>query len=316
MRMHTSPTVNHQPRQASPPQQRVRARIWSLTLALAALAPCSPRADTIAPLSTAGLRALVEQPGRLEAVQPIDGGKSFSAYLVAYRHAGLQLHALVAVPLTPAPPQGYPVVVANHGFHPDPPRYGITPEGRNWRPGNYYRTVPAAYAAAGFLVVMPDYRGHNVSEGREFTTSPQASAYYAEDVVALLAGIDTLDHADTRNIFMWGHSMGGPVTINAALALARSRVHVRGASLWSTVATTPLPSDLSIPVLLQHAVGDKSTDHRNSVELVSALAASGHPAVLRSHSGSDHFFADAQFDTAVARDIKFFRGLMANDSPR
>ena len=316
MRMQISRLIDQRSRQRIPARRLSRKWICSITLALVALAPSALCADTVAPLQTAGLRALVDQANRLEPAGPIDGGNSFSAYLVAYRHAGLRLHALVAVPLTPPPPQGYPVLVANHGFHPDPPRYGITPEGRNWRPGNYYRPVPAAYAAAGFLVVMPDYRGHNVSEGREFTTSPLASAYYAEDVVALLAAMDTIDHADTHNVFMWGHSMGGPVTIEAALAVVGSRVHVRGASLWSTVATTQRLADLTIPLLLQHALGDKSTDHRNSAELASALAALGKAASLYSHSGSDHFFAGAQFDTAVARDIDFFRSLMATNGPR
>jgi len=311
----TDSSLNHI-RWSTGVERLAHAWVCGVTLALAGWAPGGLCADAAALVPLAPLLAQADQATRLERLGPIDGGSSFSAYLLAYRHAGLRLYALVAVPLTPPPPQGYPVLVANHGFHPDPPRYGITPEGRDWRPGNYYRPVPAAYTAAGFLVIMPDYRGHNASEGREFTTGPLAVANYAEDVAAVLTAIGTIDGADARNLFMWGHSMGGPVTIKAALAVARSKVIVRGASLWSTVATAQDLSGLTTPLLLQHAVNDKSTHHRNSVDLASALAALGKGSSLHSVPGSDHFFAGAQFDAAVARDLAFFRSLMTSDGSR
>ena len=211
--------------------RRRRFLAGAAALALPAAGRADPLPDRLpAPLSLDSLRTLAPRSTVLQRVGDIDGGPGFSAYLVAYRHAGLRLHAMVAVPATPPPQQGHPVLVANHGFHPDPPRYGFTPEGRDWRPGNYYRPVPAAYAAAGFLVVLPDYRGHHQSEGREFTPLRLASAYYAEDVVALLGGLQQLDDADTNNVFLWGHSMGGPVTLMALLASGRAR----GASLWAT----------------------------------------------------------------------------------
>jgi dipeptidyl aminopeptidase/acylaminoacyl peptidase len=57
------------------------------------------------------------------------------------------------------------------------------------------------------------------------------SRYYAEDVLALLSALADIDGADPDNVFMWGHSMGGEVTLRALLATDR----VRGASLWSSV---------------------------------------------------------------------------------
>jgi dipeptidyl aminopeptidase/acylaminoacyl peptidase len=167
----------------------------------------------------------------LEFERALDPGPGFRAYLVSYRSAGLKVHALVAVPDGEAPPQGYPVIVANHGTHPDPPRYGFTAEGVDSRPGDYYRSVPALFTAHGFMVVMPDYRGHNSSEGGEYARGFLASSYFAEDVLALLSALPSLEHADTGNVFMWGHSLGGEVTLKALLATDR----VRGASLWSAV---------------------------------------------------------------------------------
>ncbi len=167
----------------------------------------------------------------LTVLRPLDDGPNFSAHLVAYESGGLELRALVAVPHAEPPAEGYPVLVANHGHHPDPPQYGISADGRDARPGDYYRSIPALYAGHGFIVVMPDYRGHNDSEGAEFTDGMLESAYYTEDVVALLAGLADIGEADLGNVFMWGHSMGGEVTLRALLVSTR----VRGASLWSSV---------------------------------------------------------------------------------
>jgi dipeptidyl aminopeptidase/acylaminoacyl peptidase len=167
----------------------------------------------------------------LTLVGDVDGGTGFSAYLYSYDSAGLKVHAMVAVPSTLPPETGYPVLVANHGHHPDPPQYGITAQGKDWRPGDYYRRIPELFAAKGFMVVMPDFRGHNNSEGLEFTEGMLESSYYTEDALNLLAGLSSLDRADKDNIFMWGHSMGGEVTLRSLLATDR----VRGATIWSTV---------------------------------------------------------------------------------
>ena len=87
------------------------------------------------------------------------------------------------------------------------------------------------FVARGFAVVMPDYRGHNNSEGFEFTEGMLESSYYTDDVLNLVAGLDDLPNIDTDRLFMWGHSMGGEVTLRALLATDR----VRAASMWSSV---------------------------------------------------------------------------------
>lgn len=172
-----------------------------------------------------------EHATRLEFVRDLEPGSGYSAHLVSYVSAGLKVYAYVAVPTTAMPARGYPVLIANHGTHPDPPRYGYTAAGVDARPGDYYRSVPGLYTAHGFMVVMPDYRGHNASEGGEYARGFLASNYYAEDVLALVAALPALARADARNVFMWGHSLGGEVTLKALLATDR----IRAASLWSTV---------------------------------------------------------------------------------
>ena len=183
-----------------------------------------------APLSMTQLRAL-KVPVSVTYVRDLGRGDGYAAYLVSYYSAGLKIHAMVAQPTTAAPASGFPVLVVNHGFHPTPQRYGMTDDGVDARPGDYYRRIPSLYAKAGFLVLMPDYRGHNISEGLEYTKGLLASGYYTQDVLALLNGIHEIKHADSKNVFMWGHSLGGEVTLRTLLASGL----VKGASLWSSV---------------------------------------------------------------------------------
>ena len=182
------------------------------------------------PLSIEAMRADTHT-ATLTFERPLEDGPSFSAYLVSYRSSGLKVYAMVAVPNTPKPKAGYPVLVANHGFVPTPENYGITAEGIDSRPGDYYRDVPDIYAREGFLVVMPDYRGHNISEGIEFTTGFLATNYYTLDVLALLSALPGLDDADLDKLFMWGHSLGAEIALRTLLVDGS----IRGASLWSPV---------------------------------------------------------------------------------
>ena len=82
----------------------------------------------------------------------LDDGPSFSAYLVSYLSDGLKVHAMVAVPNRDMPEAGFPILIANHGYVPEPGKYGITAAGIDSRPGDYYRSVPELYASRGFLV--------------------------------------------------------------------------------------------------------------------------------------------------------------------
>ncbi len=182
------------------------------------------------PLSIEAMRA-DRHTATLTFERALGDGPSFSAYLVSYRSSGLKVYAMVAVPNTPKPKAGYPVLVANHGFVPTPENYGITAEGIDSRPGDYYRDVPDIYAREGFLVVMPDYRGHNISEGFDFTTGFLATNYYTLDILALLSALPGLDDADLDKLFMWGHSLGGELALRTLLVDGS----IRGASLWSPV---------------------------------------------------------------------------------
>ncbi|MDX1517799.1 MAG: alpha/beta fold hydrolase [Woeseiaceae bacterium] len=284
-------------------------------LAIGLLAACSESGDREQgdgstrrpPLAIEALRATAFGT-TLRYVRDLDDGPGFSAYLVAYDVGDLSLHAMVAAPDMPTPEDGYPVVVANHGYVPDPRKYGITSDGRDARPGDYYRAVPELFTSRGFLTVLPDYRGHNSSEGIEYVDPDVYTAigYYAEDVAALLAALGDIDQADTDRVYVWSHSMGGPVSLRALLATGG----VRAASFWSTMDVDnlrPHLAGLKAPVILHHAVGDPAAAYGNSTRFADALRNLGREPALHSYDSNDHFFQGDIQQLAADRDALFFR---------
>lgn len=251
------------------------------------------------------------EPG-LNFEHELPDGQSFTAYLVSYDSDGLKVHAMVAVPKIEAPAQGFPVVIANHGYVPDPRLYGIGADGVNSRPGDYYRSVPELYASRGFLTILPDFRGHNNSEGYEQIKSQDRGnmaaivAAYGADVSALLPHLDEIDMLDLDRVFMWSHSMGGGVSMHALL----DTDIVKASSFWATMSVTDMSgrfAALDGPVMIQHSNDDASTKSQNSRDLADALQAINHPVTLRLYVGAAHLFEGDIREIAADRDAKFFR---------
>ena len=282
---------------------------------------------------------------------PYPGGKNYAATLLTYKSDSSKVHALVATPLVHRAHQ-YPIVVANHGFHPDPPNYGVSADGSDWRPGDYYRSIPSAFAEHGFIVVMPDYRGHNKSEGSDVVNLALATTKYSEDVVSLLPHLADIPHADPSRIYMWGHSMGGDVTLRAL----QQTDQIKAASIWSTVGgeqweqmyyysrkpltlDTHLPVDgeqmaqlrtelstspwrslepilniekISTPLNLHHALGDTGALYAWSRRIASRLAYLDKPHTFYTYAGSDHLFRGDQFRLAIERDVALFNQLVSS----
>jgi dipeptidyl aminopeptidase/acylaminoacyl peptidase len=70
-----------------------------------------------------------------------------------------------------------------------------------------------AFARDGYIVFRSDYRGHGESEGE--ASGGYGSPAYTIDVLNGLASVKRLPEADPERIGMWGHSMGGFITLRA-----------------------------------------------------------------------------------------------------
>lgn len=260
-----------------------------------------------------------------ELTESRPGLPGLKRYDVAYSADGLRQYAMVLEPDGQAPAEGWPVVVMAHGYHPDPPNYGRIENGETDRPGDYYRGVPTAFAREGFLVVLPDYRGHNASEGLYFTQGPDAMRWYARDVIAAVRALPSLATADPRHVFLWGHSMGARVSLHVAGAMGGE---LAGVSLWSTAAAPDFSlqmadsgfagqgshggSDPWPPVRLHHGDRDAVTPLGPALELRADLEGAGVAVDLHVYDTQDHLFSADDLERAVQRDVQWFRVLLGD----
>ena len=149
-------------------------------------------------------------------------GINYGQYVASYQSDGLKIFALLTVPNGPKPATGWPVIIFNHGYIP-PTVYRTTER---------YVAHVDAFARHGYIVFKPDYRGFGSSQGTP------VSAYGApDDTVDVLNAVTTMQRyadADPDRIGMWGHSMGGNITLRALVVDPRIKVAV----IWAGVNAT------------------------------------------------------------------------------
>lgn len=167
------------------------------------------------PLSIEALRN-GEYPGSdLIIEQELAPGSNYQRYIVSYKSEGLKQFALLTVPNADPPEGGYPAIVFNHGYIP-PAQYKTTER---------YVAYTDAFSRNGYVVLKPDYRGHGNSEGQ--ASGGYGSNGYTIDVLNAVGSIKKLSSPSTslgedrlplinpNSIGMWGHSMGGFITLRS-----------------------------------------------------------------------------------------------------
>ncbi|MFQ5961267.1 MAG: alpha/beta hydrolase family protein [Candidatus Methylomirabilales bacterium] len=151
-------------------------------------------------------------------------GSNYHRYIASYRSEGLKINALLTVPLGNEPESGWPVVVLNHGY--------IQPH--LFQTAERYVLPIDDIASDGYIVFRPDYRGHHRSDG----VARRGYGYrdYAVDVLSAIEAIKSFDSADPDRIGMWGHSMGGQITLRSMVVSE----DIRAGVIWAGVVA-PYP---------------------------------------------------------------------------
>lgn len=114
------------------------------------------------------------------------------------------------------------LILFNHGY--------IPPE--QYRTTDRYVAYVEAFARNGYIVFKPDYRGNGSSQG-----SPEGAYYsvaYTVDVLNALASMKKYVDADPNRIGLWGHSMGGNITLRALVISS----DIKAAVIWGGVVGT------------------------------------------------------------------------------
>ena len=155
------------------------------------------------PLEIEAMRAR-EYPGSdIVIEQELDPGVNYKRYYVSYLSEGLKIYALMTVPNGEIPATGWPVIIFNHGYI--PPDVYVTTE--------RYVAYVDLIARSGYIVFRSDYRGHDRSEGE--ARGAYSSPDYTIDVLNAVASMKRYPDADPNRIGMWGHSMGGYITLRS-----------------------------------------------------------------------------------------------------
>lgn len=164
----------------------------------------SPSPINANPLSLAFMRSQKYPGSDIKVEQTLPDGSNYKRYIVSFYSESLKEYAYMTIPKSPKPPNGYPVIIFNHGYQ-IPELY--TPQ------GNYVAYMDAL-AKQGYIIFKPDYRGNGKSEG-----SP-SSAYFSSDYdiddLNAIASIKRYPDANPEKIGIWGHSMGGNITLRTS----------------------------------------------------------------------------------------------------
>lgn len=184
--------------------------------------PQATATSVLHPMSIAAMRAGSYPGSEITIVKELDRGLNYRRYYAYYLSEGLKIYALLTIPNGDPPEGGFPAIVFNHGYIPP----------------NVYRTTERylAYvdeiAKAGYVVFRIDYRGHDASEGE--ATGAYGSPGYQIDVLNAVASIKQLAGVNPDKIGMWGHSMGGYLTLRTMVISKDVKVGV----IWAGVVAS------------------------------------------------------------------------------
>jgi uncharacterized protein len=178
--------------------------------------PTQTMEQALYPYTIEGLRAHKYRSGKITIRETLLETDDFSRYLIEYPSDGLTITGILQVPTSGEPP--YPVIVMNHGF------FSRT----IYSSGDGTDRAAEFLNRRGYLTVSSDYRTWAEAETGE-------SLYYsglAIDVINLMNALSSFPQADMMRIGMWGHSMGGGVTLKV-LTMDR---RIKAAVLYSSVS--------------------------------------------------------------------------------
>ncbi len=163
----------------------------------------TPTQTPIHPLSIEYLRQQDYAGEGLTIERELKPGVNYDRYIASYLSEGDKNFALLTVPRGEKPASGWPVIIFNHGYIP-PYQYRTTER---------YVAYVDGFARNQYIVFRPDYRGHGNSEG--YAQGAYSHPGYTIDVLNAVEAMKNYAESDPDRIGMWGHSMGGWITLRS-----------------------------------------------------------------------------------------------------
>lgn len=157
---------------------------------------------SVSPFSIMGMREKLYPGSHFASVQTLSKRNNYKRYIVSYISDGLTQYGLLTVPTGDKPASGWPAILFNHGYIP-PGQYSTV---------DSYASFVDAFASSGYVVFKPDYRGNANSQGTP--TQPYVSPDYITDSMNALSSLKKYVNGNPKKIGVFGHSMGGNITLH------------------------------------------------------------------------------------------------------
>ena len=171
--------------------------------------------ELVFPYTIEGLRQHDFNSGTIHIRSVLNESDRFTSYLIDYPSDGLTITGVMQVPVGEGP---FPVILMNHGFF----------SRSVYNPGDGTDRASAFLAEHGYITLASDYRSWAGSDiGNSFFYSGLVI-----DVINLLNVIPSIKAADPERVGMWGHSMGGGITMKVLTIDQR----IKAAVLYSPVS--------------------------------------------------------------------------------
>jgi dipeptidyl aminopeptidase/acylaminoacyl peptidase len=175
--------------------------------------------EPLHPIAIEEMRKYEPHSSPIVIEETLADGSNFKRYIASYTSDGLKIYGLFTVPKSDVPKGGFPAIVFLHGYL-SPPTYKTLER---------YVAYQNGFAAAGYVTFKPDLRGHGKSEGK--SVSSNFSPDYIYDALNLTATLQNDDRVNKDKIGMWGHSMGGGITLRSMVVSKQIKAGV----IWAGV---------------------------------------------------------------------------------
>lgn len=174
------------------------------------------------PLTIESLREREYHGSDLVIEETLQPGSDYSRYVASYKSDGLKIYGFLTMPDGEKPKDGWPAIIFNHGYIPP----------REYRTTERYAAYVDGFARNGYIVFKPDYRGHGDSEGE--AVGAYGSNSYTIDVLNAFFSVKKFQKVNPDRIGMWGHSLGGFLTLRSMVVSK----DIKAGVIWAGVVAS------------------------------------------------------------------------------
>jgi dipeptidyl aminopeptidase/acylaminoacyl peptidase len=303
--------------------------------ATASSAHSPTRAPAAGPPHPVSLQALMQESFNghdFQVGRVLARNSAYTRSFITYESGGFTISGIMNVPAGRGP---FPLLILNHGHH----DLEVYTNGRGLRREQDY------LARRGYVVVHPDFRNHAQSDN-DPRNELNLRLGYTEDVVNAVLAIRkaNLPYVNRERVGMLGRSMGGGISLNAAVVaphlvdavvlfapvssdytdnfnrwtrsqderrqLADRIVAEYGSpednpAFWRNISAINFLGRVAVPIQVHHGTADERVPIAWTQRTVRELTALGKSVELLTYAGEHHEFGP-QFTLSMRRTVAFF----------